>query len=58
LSKFVRFPWNILLGVARWIPIGLANFGYDLIASNRYEIFGQLESCRIPRPHEQKRFLP
>jgi predicted DCC family thiol-disulfide oxidoreductase YuxK len=58
LSKYVRFPWNILLGVVRWIPTPFANLGYDLVASIRYKIFGQLESCRIPRPNEQKHFLP
>lgn len=40
------------------LPQALADFGYDLVASVRYRIFGKLESCRIPDAAVRSRFLP
>ena len=44
--------------VIRFFPAGLNDFGYDLVASNRYKLFGKKESCRMPTPSEKARFLP
>ncbi len=30
---------------------------YNVIAKNRYKIFGKKESCRLPTPEERVRFL-
>lgn len=39
------------------IPKPLRDFIYDFVAKNRYRIFGQKESCRLPSPEEKDRFI-
>ena len=39
------------------IPSFLRDFFYSIVANNRYRIFGQRESCRVPSIEEKKRFL-
>lgn len=41
----------------KYIPKPIRNFGYDLIAKNRYTLFGKRASCRIPDASIQHRFL-
>jgi predicted DCC family thiol-disulfide oxidoreductase YuxK len=41
----------------RVLPDGLLNLGYDLIARNRYRVFGKSESCMIPSAEFRKRFI-
>ncbi|AFK02269.1 thiol-disulfide oxidoreductase DCC [Emticicia oligotrophica DSM 17448] len=43
--------------VFKVIPSFLRNPIYDLIARNRYKIFGKTEACRIPTPELKARFL-
>lgn len=40
------------------VPTPLRDFVYDLIANNRYKLFGRRETCRLPTPEEKERFLP
>ncbi len=46
------------LGGFSFLPQGLADFGYDTVASIRYRIFGKLDVCRVPDPAVRARFLP
>lgn len=39
------------------LPSGLLNLGYDMVAENRYRIFGKRETCRLPTPEERSRFI-
>ncbi len=39
------------------LPSGILNLGYDLVAENRYRIFGKRETCRLPTPEERTRFI-
>lgn len=39
------------------LPSGILNFGYDMVAENRYKIFGKNETCRLPTPKERSRFI-
>jgi predicted DCC family thiol-disulfide oxidoreductase YuxK len=41
----------------RVLPDGLLNLGYDLIARNRYRVFGRAETCMMPSAEFQKRFI-
>jgi predicted DCC family thiol-disulfide oxidoreductase YuxK len=43
--------------VLNLLPKKILNFGYDLVAENRYKIFGKQETCRLPTPEEQERFI-
>jgi predicted DCC family thiol-disulfide oxidoreductase YuxK len=49
--------WSIAK-VLRFVPLFLSNFGYDMVATNRYKLFGKKDSCRMPSPEERARFLP
>lgn len=39
------------------IPPFLRNAIYDLIAANRYRLFGKRENCRVPTKEEKDSFL-
>lgn len=39
------------------LPTFFLNFFYDVIAQNRYRIFGKADSCRIPTAELRERFL-
>ncbi|AIE87357.1 thiol-disulfide oxidoreductase DCC family protein [Fimbriimonas ginsengisoli] len=40
------------------IPRPLRDWGYRLVAKNRYRWFGKKDSCRLPTPAERALFLP
>lgn len=48
--------WKIFY-VFKIIPNFLRNPIYDLVAKNRYRIFGRTDACRIPTPALKARFL-
>ena len=48
--------WQLLY-VFIVIPGFLRNFFYDLIARNRYRLFGRKDTCRIPTPELKAKFL-
>ena len=39
------------------IPKVLRDFIYDMIAKYRYNIFGKMDSCRMPKAGEQELFI-
>ncbi len=43
--------------VFKIIPSFLRNPVYDLVARNRYRLFGRTDACRIPTPELKARFL-
>lgn len=45
------------LYLLRILPIGFRNLVYDKVAKNRYKWFGKKESCMIPTPELQRKFL-
>jgi predicted DCC family thiol-disulfide oxidoreductase YuxK len=49
-------PWRIA-GAARILPGPVRDFGYDLIARNRYRIFGKTTACGMLDAAERARFL-
>jgi len=48
--------WRIAQ-IVRILPRPVADWLYDRIARNRYAIFGKTESCLVPTPDIQDRFL-
>ncbi|MCG9792756.1 thiol-disulfide oxidoreductase DCC family protein [Flavobacterium algicola] len=46
-----------MLSLFRVIPSALSNYIYDCIAKNRYRWYGKKESCMIPTPELQSKFL-
>lgn len=47
----------ILLYPLIFLPVFIRDYFYDLIATNRYKIFGKKDSCRIPSAEDRERFL-
>lgn len=56
VCKELTSPMKILYVLISF-PKSLRDFVYDLIAKNRYKLFGRKESCRIPSESERKKFL-
>ena len=48
--------WS-LAGAFGVLPENFLNKAYDLVAENRYKIFGKKDSCRLPTPDERARFV-
>lgn len=49
-------PWRYLW-LLRCVPRPLRDAVYDLVARNRYRLFGKRPSCKLPTPGERERFL-
>jgi len=49
-------PWK-LAGSFLILPRFLRDLIYDLVARNRYRLFGQRDVCMIPTPESRERFL-
>jgi len=57
LFKYLPAPWP-LAGILMLLPRFFRDWCYDLLAGNRYRIFGRLDDCRSPAPVERELFLP
>jgi predicted DCC family thiol-disulfide oxidoreductase YuxK len=49
--------WPKIFRFIKFIPKPIRDFGYDIIAYNRYRLFGKRETCRIPEAFNRHRFL-
>jgi len=56
IASKLDMPWN-LLTVFQAVPEPLRDMLYDLIAQNRYQLFGKKEACMLPSEALRKRFL-
>lgn len=56
IAKHLSGAYPLLYGLMI-IPKFLRDWGYSIIAKNRYKWFGKKESCMIPTPELQKKFL-
>ena len=56
LARYLSWPWP-LLSLTLAIPQVGRDWCYDCVARNRYRLFGRTESCMVPTPEIQKRFL-
>ena len=50
------WPYRVLCA-AYIVPRPIRDWLYDRIALNRYRLFGKYDSCTLPNPDHQKRFL-
>lgn len=49
--------WSIFQ-ILNILPSRFLDWGYDLIAENRYHLFGKSSTCRLPTAEEKLKFLP
>ncbi|MNN82582.1 hypothetical protein D3C81_1995290 [compost metagenome] len=48
--------WRVM-NLLRIFPRKLLDWAYDRIALNRYRLFGKYDSCLLPDPDHEQRFL-
>ncbi|MGH9932215.1 MAG: thiol-disulfide oxidoreductase DCC family protein [Pyrinomonadaceae bacterium] len=46
-----------MAGVGNALPKAVCNSLYNLVARNRYRVFGKHESCMLPEPKHRAKFL-
>ncbi len=56
IARYFGGFWKTL-NILSILPLFVTNFGYDIIAKNRYKWFGKKESCMLPSPEIRNRFL-
>ncbi len=56
IAKMLDGGWKTLY-ITKIIPRFIRNFIYDLIANNRYKIFGKSDHCMLPTKEVRERFL-
>ena len=49
--------WRLAAAVLRIFPHRLLDWAYDVVARNRYRIFGRYEICPTPSPEHRSRFI-
>lgn len=56
IAAHLNAAWP-LLSALRLIPRPLRDAAYNFIAQHRYQWFGKQETCQLPTPAQQNRFL-
>ena len=56
IAWHLGFPQN-LFTVFFIVPTSIRNWVYDVIARNRYQWFGKRDTCMVPTPNLQSKFL-
>lgn len=56
ITKHLSGFWKYL-SVFGILPTFFLDFFYNIVAKNRYRIFGKSDSCRMPTPELKERFL-
>lgn len=56
ITKHLSGFWKYL-SIFKILPAFFLNFFYDIVAKNRYRIFGKSDSCRVPTTELKERFL-
>jgi predicted DCC family thiol-disulfide oxidoreductase YuxK len=49
--------WRLAASLLQLVPAFLRDWGYGVVARNRYRVFGRSESCILPDAESRDRFL-
>ena len=49
--------WRMAATIGQVLPRGIRDALYNLVARNRYRIFGKLDQCPVPAPGQRHKFL-
>jgi predicted DCC family thiol-disulfide oxidoreductase YuxK len=49
--------WRVAASILKFVPRSLRDWGYRLVARNRYRIFGRYDACPLPSEDTRSRFL-
>ena len=50
------WPWKAAV-MFRVLPTAILDRAYDVVARNRYRVFGRYDQCLIPSPEVRRRFI-
>jgi predicted DCC family thiol-disulfide oxidoreductase YuxK len=56
VCRGLDFPWP-LLSVFLVLPAAVRDPVYELVAANRYRVFGKTDACQLPDPELRERFV-
>ena len=56
IARELEHGWS-LFAVLLWVPKPIRDWGYRLIAKNRYTVFGKQAVCWLPTPELSNRFI-
>jgi predicted DCC family thiol-disulfide oxidoreductase YuxK len=56
VASQLGWPWKAAV-IARVLPGAVLDRAYNVIARNRYRVFGRFERCLVPRPEFRGRFV-
>jgi predicted DCC family thiol-disulfide oxidoreductase YuxK len=57
LMREIGGIWKVLSFFKKLFPKPVRDWSYDVVARNRYRIFGKYESCLLPDPRHAHKFL-
>ena len=57
IAKDLKAPLPVLQAILQPIPWFVRDTVYELVANNRYRLFGEADSCRMMLPEWKDRFL-
>jgi predicted DCC family thiol-disulfide oxidoreductase YuxK len=57
ILRKLRTYWGVLGSLGALLPRSLRDAAYNVIAHNRYRIWGKYETCPLPDPKHRHRFL-
>ena len=57
VARYLGGRWSVVARVSALIPVGIRDWGYDLIARHRHKLTRNGPECLIPTPEEKARFL-
>ncbi len=56
IARHLRAPWSALL-LTRGVPRPMRDLAYDVLARNRYKLFGRRKACMLVPPGQAHRFI-
>ncbi|MDQ3049967.1 MAG: thiol-disulfide oxidoreductase DCC family protein [Bacteroidota bacterium] len=56
IAAHLKQPWSWIRWL-RYLPLPISDFFYDLIAKNRYRLFGKSDKCMVPEMKYLSRFV-
>jgi len=56
IAELLGWPYS-LASLLQFVPQELRDWGYDVVAENRYDVFGKKEQCMVPDEDVSDRFL-
>lgn len=56
VAQHLRGGWRVLR-IFRFLPRSVRNWGYGIVARNRYRWFGRYDTCMVPAAEVRDRFI-